>query len=210
MSFFRNIFRALSKIERRVFFAAVALVAIGVIGLIVIFIKNHTVVLPAHSGTYTEGMVGQPSYVNPVLAATDQDQALTQLTFADLQQLSDAIQTSADGSTIEVHLKEGLTWSDGQPLTSDDVIFTLQSIQDPDSRSPLAGLFEGVTADRVSALEVDFRPDEPRAGLGHHLAPAAAAAHLERYSAGELAPFRLQPGPGLQRSVCGRIAQHRR
>ena len=156
MSFIRNIFRALSGIERRVLWAALACVAVGAVGLVAIFVRDHTVVVPAHGGTYTEGMVGQPSYVNPVLAASDDDQGLVRLVYANLADLAETIEISPDARTVKVRLKQNLEWSDGQPLTSDDVVFTLQFIQDPDSRSPLAGLFTGVTADRASALEIDF------------------------------------------------------
>jgi peptide/nickel transport system substrate-binding protein len=38
---------------------------------------------------------------------------------------------SADGLTITWHLKKGLKWSDGQPLTSADVKFTWQVLTDP-------------------------------------------------------------------------------
>jgi peptide/nickel transport system substrate-binding protein len=38
---------------------------------------------------------------------------------------------SPDGRTIVYHLRPGLVWSDGVPLTSDDVLFTLRAILDP-------------------------------------------------------------------------------
>lgn len=142
--------------EKRILWSALALVIVGAAGLIIFFVKNHTAAVPAHSGSYAEGMIGQPSYVNPVLAASEEDQGLVRLVFASLKDLADSIDTSADGRTIQVHFKQDLSWSDDQPLTSDDVIFTLESMQNPDNRSPLAGLFEGVKADRVSALQVDF------------------------------------------------------
>jgi len=44
---------------------------------------------------------------------------------------------SADGLTITWKLKPGLMWSDGQPLTSKDVLFTWQSQVDP-SNSPIS------------------------------------------------------------------------
>jgi peptide/nickel transport system substrate-binding protein len=156
MSFLRKIFNALSRVERRVLWVAAAFVIIGIVGVGTLFIKNNTVSVPAHSGSYSEGMVGQPSYANPVLAATEEDQSLVRLVYASLTDLSNSMDISADGRTVQVHLKQNLVWSDGQPLNSDDIIFTLQSIQNPDSRSPLAGLFDGVKADRVSALQVDF------------------------------------------------------
>ena len=38
---------------------------------------------------------------------------------------------SEDNMTYTITLKEGLVWSDGEPLTADDVVFTLQMIEDP-------------------------------------------------------------------------------
>jgi peptide/nickel transport system substrate-binding protein len=37
---------------------------------------------------------------------------------------------SKDGKTLTIHLKDGLKWSDGQPLNADDVVFTLQMYLD--------------------------------------------------------------------------------
>jgi peptide/nickel transport system substrate-binding protein len=42
---------------------------------------------------------------------------------------------SADGRTIRYHLRPGIKWSDGYPVTSDDVLFTLHAILDP--RNPV-------------------------------------------------------------------------
>ena len=47
-----------------------------------------------------------------------------------------------------------------QQLTSDDVIFTVQSIQDPDAKSPLFQSWQGVTVNRVSELEVQLHPHQ--------------------------------------------------
>lgn len=40
---------------------------------------------------------------------------------------------SADGLTITYHLKPDVTWSDGQPFTCDDVLFTWQVVVNPKS-----------------------------------------------------------------------------
>src|ERR1700738_4537063 len=34
---------------------------------------------------------------------------------------------SADGTTVTVHMRPGVTWSDGQPLTADDAKFTFDT-----------------------------------------------------------------------------------
>lgn len=39
--------------------------------------------------------------------------------------LGESYEYSADGKTITIKLKSGVKWSDGQPLTADDVVFTM-------------------------------------------------------------------------------------
>jgi peptide/nickel transport system substrate-binding protein len=55
---------------------------------------------------------------------------------------------SADGLTYTYRLKEGLTWSDGRPLTADDVIFTLDVVFDPTTQTIMR---EGMMVDVVGA-----------------------------------------------------------
>jgi peptide/nickel transport system substrate-binding protein len=45
--------------------------------------------------------------------------------------LAESYQHSADGRTWTFKLRPGLKWSDGQPLTADDITFTLDLIYDP-------------------------------------------------------------------------------
>src|SRR6266446_10726708 len=45
---------------------------------------------------------------------------------------------SPDGRTYTVHLRPGVTWSDGEPFTSADVLFTLQAVFDPKTESVVA------------------------------------------------------------------------
>ncbi len=43
--------------------------------------------------------------------------------------LASSYQLASDAQSITFHLRQGVTWSDGQPFTSDDVVFTLKLIQ---------------------------------------------------------------------------------
>ncbi|WP_162186195.1 ABC transporter substrate-binding protein [Amycolatopsis jejuensis] len=51
--------------------------------------------------------------------------------------------TSPDGKTYTFHLREGVKWHDGKPLTSADVVYTYQTIQE--KRYPLAQYLNGAT-----------------------------------------------------------------
>jgi ABC-type transport system substrate-binding protein len=52
--------------------------------------------------------------------------------------LAESWEASPDGLTFTLHLRPGVTWSDGTPFTSGDVLFTLQAVFDPKSESVVA------------------------------------------------------------------------
>src|SRR6185436_8291754 len=45
---------------------------------------------------------------------------------------------SPDGLTFTLTLRDGVTFSDGAPFTSEDVLFTFRALYDPAVQSPLA------------------------------------------------------------------------
>src|SRR5438552_10310210 len=49
--------------------------------------------------------------------------------------LAEKWETSPDGRTFTLHLRPGVTWSDGEPFTAADVLFTLQAGFDPKTES---------------------------------------------------------------------------
>jgi peptide/nickel transport system substrate-binding protein len=48
---------------------------------------------------------------------------------------------SADGKTLVYHLRPGLRWQDGRPLSSHDVAFTLAKMRDPKTEFPEASVY---------------------------------------------------------------------
>jgi len=161
LSLTKKIFLSFSNTERRMFFAAAGVFAISFLSLTVLLIQKSTEVVPTEGGRYTEGIVGQPTYVNPVLAASNVDKSLVRLLFASLTDLSEKINVDETGRLVRVRLKENLFWSDGTKLTSDDVIFTIEKIQDPETNSPLFSSWQGVVASRSSQLEIFFHLASP-------------------------------------------------
>lgn len=132
------------------FFASSALMAVG-------FIDKNTEIVPVSGGEYSEGAVGQPSFVNPVLAVSAVDRDLTELIFADLADLAENYRSEENGKVWRYRLKDSLVWHDGEKITSDDIIFTIQTIQSADAYSPLAQSWQGVDVQRVSEREAVFK-----------------------------------------------------
>ena len=92
-------------------------------------------------GTYIEATVGRVNSLNPLFATTSSEKALSKLMFATLSandysghpgpSLASSITHSDDGKVWQIRLREGLMWSDGEPITNEDVLFTIQLIQNP-------------------------------------------------------------------------------
>ncbi|MDO8516316.1 MAG: ABC transporter substrate-binding protein [bacterium] len=156
MRFLKLLFSSFTRTERVVAVIAAIIACVSFAGLALLFLQKATTTAPARGGEYAEGFAGQPAYVNPLLAQSTVDRSLVRLLFSNLTDLSDKIEFSNYGRTVNVRLKESAAWSDGAKLTSDDVIFTVQKIQDPETGSPLFASWQGVTVGRVSELELKF------------------------------------------------------
>src|SRR2546425_4113300 len=121
---------------------------------------------PAYGGTYVEGVAGVPQYLNPVIAATDVDQDVSRLVFSGLTRydqagaivpdLASAFHTESDGRIWTFNIREDATWHDGQPVTADDVVFTVKLLQDRGYVGPYSDAFRGVTVDRIAPRTVRF------------------------------------------------------
>ena len=169
MPFIRKLFTVLTKAERKTLIVSIVIGGACIVAAVVIIILQTTKSVPAIGGQFTEGIVGQPEYINPVTAQSETDLAIVKLVYSNLQDIADKVQISPDGKTWTIRLKENLHWQDDAKLTSDDVIFTVQSIQNSDAASPLAAAWQGVTASRSSELELQFSLAHPYAFFADNL-----------------------------------------
>lgn len=90
-------------------------------------------------GTYAEATIGRVNSMNPLFATTSSEKVLSKLMFATLTTidysgniglgLADSLLASENGKVWTLKLRDNLKWSDGEPLTNEDVMFTLSLIQ---------------------------------------------------------------------------------
>jgi ABC-type transport system substrate-binding protein len=114
---------------------------------------------PIAGGEYSEGIVGSFNNANPIYATSAVDAAVSRLVFSPLltydanNQLTGDLAASWDvdarATIYTVVLKPNLVWQDGKPLTSDDVVFTFQTIQNLDAKSPLSPSWRGVKIEKL-------------------------------------------------------------
>jgi peptide/nickel transport system substrate-binding protein len=156
--------------------ALIALSGIILVGVFLfsIALSRTTVLVPDEGGIYTEGLVGAPQYVNPLLAQYNLvDQDLVALTFNGLTRadgqgelqsdLASSWTISPDGLVYLFHLRQDVRWSDGESFDADDVLFTIGLMQDPEFPGVpyLADLWRTVKVEKVDNYTVRFRLEEP-------------------------------------------------
>lgn len=151
---------------RALFLFFAALCVVSSIGLLYILNASLLIAAPARGGSLTEGLLGSPRFVNPVLALSDADRDLTALAYSGLLRatpeggyepdLASDYSVSDDGRVYTFTMRQGATFHDGKPVTADDVVYTVQKIQDPALKSPLRANWDGVIAEAPDERTVRF------------------------------------------------------
>lgn len=150
-----------------------ALAIIGLLGVVKTLNDRVLVPVASNGGTLTEGIVGTPRFINPLLAVSDVDRDLSALVYSGLLRpgpagklipdLAETYSITPDGLTYTFILKKNLTWQDGKKLTTTDVEFTIEKAQDSRLKSVRRAGWEGVKIKRVSDREIRFELKQPYA-----------------------------------------------
>ena len=133
-----------------------------------------TVLVPARGGVFREGVAGNPQHINPLLCHIhDIDRDLCSLLFRGLTRLdqygqvvpdlAEAWSGTPDGLAYTFRLRANQFWHDGVRVSIDDVLFTIELMQNLDlpSLPDLAELWRSVDVERVDDWTVRFLLDEP-------------------------------------------------
>ncbi|MDP1845920.1 MAG: peptide ABC transporter substrate-binding protein [Candidatus Moranbacteria bacterium] len=203
----RKISQNLSNKERIIVGWLILIAAVSLVVSAAAFYYHYTKSVPIAGGDYTEGIVGQPLYVNPVLAAgNDADADLCALIYSGLfkydadgkivPDLVESYEVSDDKLAYIMHLKKDIKWHDGEPFTAEDVLFTVQAIQDPAFKSPLRQSWQGVGVEMVDDSTIRFLLQSPYAFFLNNLSIGILPKHIwETIAPGNypLAEYNLRP-----------------
>lgn len=127
-----------------------------------------------YGGQYTEALIGHPQLINPILTNLNNvDDDLGALIFSGLLRydenhilatdMASSYEISADQKKYTFHLKNNIFWHDMEPFNADDVIFTINVIQDPAYASTLSLNFDGIALEKIDDYTIAFTLSEPYA-----------------------------------------------
>lgn len=117
-------------------------------------------------GDYTEAVLGEVHSMNPLYAATSAEKTLGRLLFANIvspdasghskAELAKSVKMDETARVWTVTLRDNLVWSDGEPITADDMIFTIDLIRDPAAKTTISADFNKVTVKKIDDKTVEF------------------------------------------------------
>lgn len=166
-------------------------------------------VVPSSGGVYSEALIGSFNRLNPVLDYTNNaDQDVGRLIFSSLLRFDDrglpvndlveSMGISQNGEVYNISLRENALWHDGRPVTSEDVIFTVDLLRSEDLPVPedISSLWQTVEAEALDEHTLQFRLPETFAPFLDYLTFGILPQHLlGDFTPEEIidAQFNLQP-----------------
>lgn len=197
----------LSRKEKQTVMGALFIIIVCFAILVGSYIVSHRVDIPAVGGEYTEGLVGEPRFINPLYAiGSDVDQDLTSLIYSGLvrwdpeegfiPELAESLEINEDGTVYTLKIRDNAKFHNGEDVRARDVLFTINAIQNPVYRSPFVDHFYNVTVVQEDDKTVSFILEEAFAPFIQYLTvgilPASVWAEILPQNA-PLAALNLQP-----------------
>src|SRR5512138_3578210 len=146
---------------------------------------------PEQGGIYTEGLVGSLARLNPLLDWNNTaDRAVDRLLFSGLikfdehglpqADLAKGWGVSEDGTLYNFTIRENAIWHDGTPVTSDDVIFTIDRMKSAGSLYPqdIKDLWGKVEVTKLNDKNLKFTLPEPYVPFIDYLSFGILPKHL--------------------------------
>lgn len=194
-----SVINELSLTERGLFMILLATALVSGLVLLLDLTKRFTVEIPSPGGTVREGIIGTPRFINPLLAISDADRDMTVLVYSGLlhttidgellPDLAETYSISDDKKTYTFTIREDAVFHDGTPVTSDDVIFTIERAQDPLVKSPKRANWEGVVVEKKDSRTVTFTLKQPYAPFIENMTLGILPQHIWKETDAETFSF---------------------
>ena len=181
--------KVLSKRERYFLLTFILIIIGSLIAIPFTTYTHFTNPAPEYGGSFSEGLVGQPRHINPLLAQTnDPDRDLSSLIYSGLLKhneagklvpdLAKSYEISSDGLNYTFYLKDNAMWQDGQKVTADDVVYTIATAQNADYASPQRVNWQGVTVQKVNDTTIIFKLNNKYAQFLNNLTIGILPMHI--------------------------------
>ncbi len=181
----------MKRLRWQILVVVITLVLVGILLLSQGPVITPIVPQAASGGVYTEGLVGAMGRLNPLLDWNNSaDRDVDRLIYSGVMRfdarglpepdLAESWGTTADGTVYNFSLRPNAVWHDGTPVTSDDIIFSIELMKSPASFYPqdVKDLWSKVEIIRLSDQTLQFKIPEPYAPFLDYMTFGVLPKHL--------------------------------
>ncbi len=172
----RHLRHLLTPSEGRVIKISLLFLLIGILLGGIKLAYKYRVEIPALGGSVVEAVVGGPQFINPIFSSNnDVDTDIVRLVYSGLMRfdgkgrlvpdMAVKYDISQDKKIYNFELRKDAVWHDGEPFTSKDIVFTIETIQNSQVASPLYVSFQGVAVKAIDDYNLLFTLPEPYSGF---------------------------------------------
>jgi len=143
---------------------------------------------PVAGGEFVEGIQGSFSNANPIYAVSSVDTSVSRLIFSGLVKYDNNGKITGDlaekwtidekATTYTFILHNNAFWHDGKEVTAEDVVFTIQAIQNPDTLSPYNLNWQGVAIKALDKKTVQITLPSPLTSFIYSLTQGIVPKHV--------------------------------
>ena len=192
----------------------VVLVTLGIVAVLLFsqqsqVTNNPIVAQPEQGGVYTEALVGSLGRLNPLLDWNNPaDRDVNRLLFNGLVRfdergvpradLAEAWGVAPDGTVYNFSIRQNAVWHDGTPVSSDDVLYTIELIKSTGSLYPqdVKDLWDRIEVTKLNDKNLKFTLPESFVPFMDYLTFGVLPKHLlESVPPDQMAsaPFNIEP-----------------
>lgn len=160
------------------------------------------------------GIVGIPRFINPILANSQTDLDLVSFIYSGLMRrgsngelmpdLAEKYEKSENGLVYTFNLKDNLYFQDGKPITTDDILFTINKVKDSIIENSHKIHWDGVNLEKIDEKTIKFSLKQPYASFLENATLGIMPAHLWDKAPMELNNANINPvgsGPYMISSI---------
>ena len=184
----KHLAKFLSRKERYIILGLSVLIIASLLAIPIVYYFRITEVRPDFGGEFTEGLIGEPRFINPLFLQNDTDRDLAQLIYSGLLKndgqgnfipdLAENFNVSDDGLAYRFNLRKNIKWHDGKNFSTDDVVFTVKTTQNQDFASPQRINWQGVEIIKIDDWTIEFRLKNPYTQFINNLSLGILPSHL--------------------------------
>ena len=174
----------------------VVVVALGIVAVLLLSQQTPSITgsilpQPEQGGIYTEALIGSLGRLNPLLDYNNPpDRDVDRLLFSGLVRfdesglpqadLAEAWGVAQDGTVYNFSIRPDAVWHDGKPVTSDDVIFTIDRMKGDGSLYPqdVKDLWSKIQVTKLNDKNLKFTLPEPFVPFMDYLTFGVLPKHL--------------------------------